>query len=168
MIESTINPKSPESAISAGAKIPESGDLPALEEPPEQRAAAIQQAERQPPSVRIDKRWKVRPWTIPRRLDPATIGSRLIISKKARGLFQRAWLPHFRASAAEARRAPGAPPAARKPRRWMPIVIWPVFPRGPLELPALAVLHKAKRSSIRTCRARPARRSRSRRPDQVA
>jgi hypothetical protein len=168
MIETEMTPISAGTSISPGAGIPESFDRPAIENPPHPGATALPPAKSQPQSVRIAKRSSVRPWTIPRRLDPATIGSRLIISKKTRGLFQRAWMPYFRASAAKARRAAEAPPAPRKPRRWMPVVIWPVFPRGPLELPALGVLHKAKRCSIKTCRARPVRRNRFQRPDQVA
>ena len=119
------------------------------------------------PTVRIAKRSSIRPWKNPRRLDPLMFGSSLVIGK-ARGLFVRE--PHLRfwGNAAKARRAAEQLPAAPKTRRWEPVVISPVFPRGPLELPASGFLRAAKRRSIKTCRARLVRRNRSRRPDQVA
>jgi hypothetical protein len=119
------------------------------------------------PTVRIARRSKVSPWRNPRRLDPAIIGSRLII-EKARGLFLRECQMRFNGDAAKAKRAAEARPKARKPRRWEPVVISPVFPRGPLELPSLGFLHERRRRSVKTCRGRPVRPNRSRRPDQVA
>jgi hypothetical protein len=157
---------SPGRSKSRSGGIPEPFDRRALEKPAHPCATAMQ-ARDSPPVIRIPKRSRVRPWTIPRRLDPAMIGSRLILGK-TRGLFLRAGQTQFRSGTAQARRAVAATPLPRKPRRWVPVVIWPVFPRGPLELPALGVLHKAKRWSIKTCRARPVRRNRSQTPDRVA
>jgi hypothetical protein len=142
---------------------------------------AVVQSHGAPPFVRIPRRSLARPWSVPRRLDLASLGGRLVIGK-TRGLFTRAWKTDFRGYTVKARRAAEARSTPRKPRRWVPVVIWPVFPRGrwvpvviwpvfprgPLELPALGLLHKAKRWSIRTYRARLARRNKSQRPGQVA
>src|SRR5262249_37282616 len=91
------------------------------------------------PSVRINKRRQLPPWKIPRRLDPATIGKLLILGK-SRGLFLRDCSMRFRGTAAKARREAKAQPKARPVRRWEPVVISPVFPRGPLALPSLGFL----------------------------
>jgi hypothetical protein len=91
------------------------------------------------PSVRIAKRRQLPPWKNPRRLDPATIGKFLILGK-CRGLFLRNCVLRFRGTAAKARRAVKGRPKARPARRWEPVVISPVFPRGPLALPSLGFL----------------------------
>jgi hypothetical protein len=91
------------------------------------------------PSVRITKRRQIPPWKNPRRLDQATIGKFLIVGK-CRELFLRSCLMRFRGTAAKARRAAKAPKKPRPARRWEPVVISPVFPRGPLALPSLGFL----------------------------
>ena len=92
------------------------------------------------PSVQITRRRHIPPWKNPRRLDPATIGKFLILGK-CRGLFLRNCLMRFRGTAAKARRTAKLRPKARPARRWEPVVISPVFPRGPLALPSLGLLH---------------------------
>ena len=76
------------------------------------------------------------------RLDPATIGKFLIVGKST-GLFPAGLLRCD--SAARRRRHAAAAKArskARQARRWEPVVISPVFPRGPLELPSLGFLER--------------------------
>ena len=91
------------------------------------------------PSVRITKRRQLPPWKNPRRLDPTTIGKFLIVGK-CRGLFLRNCVLRFRGTAAKARRAAKGQKNLRPVRRWEPVVISPVFPRGPLALPSLGFL----------------------------
>ena len=166
MIETEFTPIPPGTSIPPDAGIPGSPDGHARGDLPIPGTAVVQPTDR-PPDVRIPRRSLARPWSVPRRRDLATLGPRLIIGK-TRGLFTRTWPADFLGYTPKARRAKDPRSKARKPRRWVPVVIWPVFPRGPLELPALGVLHEAKRSSIKTYRARLARRSKSRRPGQVA
>jgi hypothetical protein len=96
------------------------------------------------PSIRITRRRQIPPWKNPRRLDPATIGKFLIVGK-CRGLFLRNCVMRFRGTAAKARRAAKLRSKARPARRWEPVVISPVFPRGPLALPSLGFLHDGQR-----------------------
>jgi hypothetical protein len=109
------------------------------------------------PSVRITKRRQIPPWKNPRRFDQATIGKFLIVGK-CRELFLRNCLMRFRGTAAKARRAAKAHRKPRAARRWEPVVISPVFPRGPLALPSLGFLQDGL--SARDHRQRWARRRR--------
>jgi hypothetical protein len=96
------------------------------------------------PSIQITRRRRIPPWKNPRRLDPATIGKFLIVGK-CRGLFLRNCVMRFRGTPARARREAKLRPKARPARRWEPVVISPVFPRGPLALPSLGFLHDGLR-----------------------
>jgi hypothetical protein len=92
------------------------------------------------PSIRIAKRRQIPPWKNPRRLDPATIGKFLMLGK-CRGLFLRNCVMRFTGTPAKARRTEKLRPKTRPARHWEPVVISPVFPRGPLALPSLGALH---------------------------
>ncbi len=148
------------------AGIPEPLGVPAVNAPPAREpATAVPDC---PPIVRITKRARNPQWRNPRRLDQQALGSRLIVGK-ARGLFLRDGRMRFRKITGKpAQRPARTGPQARKRRRWEPVVVSPVFPRGPLELPSLGFLHEWRRRSIKTCRGQPVRRNKSRRPDQVA
>jgi hypothetical protein len=111
-----------------------------------------------PPTVRITKRRRLAPWNDPRPLDPATIGRCLIVGK-SRGLFLRTCVMRFQGTPAKARRAAKIAPKRRAPRKWEPVVISPVFPRGPLALPGLGFLHQGF--------SRPRRRRRYSSPQRV-
>lgn len=110
------------------------------------------------PSVKIARRTALPPWRNPRRLDPATIGKFLILGKSL-DLFHRDCSMRFAGTSAKARRKAKARSKARKTRRWEPVVISPVFPRGPLELPSLGFFERRMLSGRRRKR-RPAMRAR--------
>ena len=110
------------------------------------------------PSVKIARRTALPPWKNPRRLDPAMIGKFLMVGKST-DLFHRDCSMRFRGTSAKARRRATARSKVRKARRWEPVVISPVFPRGPLELPSLAFFEQKMLSGRRRKR-RPAMRAR--------
>jgi hypothetical protein len=117
------------------------------------------------PTVRIARRSRIPPWKNPHPLNPAAAEARLIIGK-SRGLFLRDRRMRFRERSAQAERAAETRPKTRKTRRWEPVLISPVFPRGPLVAPLPWPFRERRRHSIRTCREQPVRRNRFRTPDR--
>ena len=118
-----------------------------------------------PAVVRIARRARVRARKNAQWLDPAAGPARCFIGK-ARGLFLRDCGMRFR-KRPPGRRSPTQDPAKqpRKPRRWEPVATWPVYPRGPLALPSPGF---PQDGLFRTCRGRPVRRRRSRKPGRAA
>jgi hypothetical protein len=160
MSETNLSSIAPGSSAVPGAEIPETIEAPAVANTaasaPAPRPSAPEPICR--PTVRIAIRGPIPSWKNPHRFDPIAGGARFVVGKTA-GLFLRHYHSCFRGNSAKARRAAGAPVKRRKQARWKPVVISAVFPRGPLALPFLGFL--------RTCRGRPARRSRFRRPDRA-
>ncbi len=113
------------------------------------------------PTVLIKRRRHGHSGSSLRKADSNTSRPHFVFGKN-RGLFLRIGMNRIRWRAGRVRvaRMRKPSPAARKPRRWEPVIISPTFPRGPLALPNLGFLHEGARPRPRQAR-RPRTRNRA-------